>query len=277
MAKIEDVKLDFDKGLDDLIKIYENAQQKIIEEIKRKNLQKGSEKDLLLRQVKTILTDLYNPTEAFLKTNIEKEKKDGIKESDLILDKVDSANFSILNPETTKLIVSYFDENEKQSYSQVKEALSNAYKSLNTVLNQSTKEAKLQVLKDIASGQIQGKGAKAIERILIQKIEEGKIKGYNNYELKSVIKTTVQSTLINSRAGAIVQRAIDRGQDLLQVSTHKNPSPMCASHQGQIVSISGTNPNYNKLSSILFNGTYRAGSGIFHPNCRHSLTIYFED
>jgi hypothetical protein len=65
---------------------------------------------------------------------------------------------------------------------------------------------------------------------------------------------------------AVVQRA---GYDLVQATTHFPTCHICASRQGRVYSLSGTNPDYPALSS---SGEYFP----WHPNCGHVLTPWIE-
>ncbi len=72
---------------------------------------------------------------------------------------------------------------------------------------------------------------------------------------------------------------IDRGVDLVVVSAHPNPAPVCAPYERKVLSLSGKYPA----------GTHRVGdaivpvaatlneavdNGLLHPNCRHRFSAY---
>lgn len=60
------------------------------------------------------------------------------------------------------------------------------------------------------------------------------------------------------------------GDDLVHISSHADTSPLCKPWQGSVYSVSGENDKYPKLS-IATDG------GLFHPNCRHYMGVYYED
>lgn len=65
---------------------------------------------------------------------------------------------------------------------------------------------------------------------------------------------------------AVVQRA---GYDLVRASTHFPTCHICASRQGRVYSLSGTNPDFPPLST--------AGDHFpWHPNCGHVLAPWIE-
>lgn len=263
MINIDDAKL---------IKLYEEAEKELIQEIKKHDLNKNQGRLQLINQVQSILQGLYNPTISYLDGGIKGQKQEALEELQSVKA---NTNFNLVDQKASEMILAYFDGISDIAKQDIKLALGNAYFSFQNLLNQSSKEAKIILLDEIAKGQILGKGRDKIAKTLIDKLENNGLKGYNQFELKSYITTITQSAMIQSRAGAVVERALSLGQDLLQVSSHsRNLSPMCKPHQGKIISITRQTVGYPTLASVLWNGTYKDGSGVFHPRCKHSLTIY---
>lgn len=252
-----------------LIKIYENAQEDIKKQIeKRPDLNNRKEREHLLKQIKITLSDLYKPTAEFLDDGIATQKTIGI-------DSVDPGiNFSLLDPKAITMITKNFDELETLAYDEVRTLLDYSYEQIKGLFNKSLTQYKTELLTDIASGQVKGFGAKKLQKIILEKLEQKGLTTVANRDLKKEIKATVQHTLINSRMSAVVSTALERGYDLLKVSKHRNPSPMCSPYQSEIVSITGQTEGYKTLSDILFVGDFSLGGGILHRYCRHSLTVY---
>lgn len=68
---------------------------------------------------------------------------------------------------------------------------------------------------------------------------------------------------------ASINRYIERGYNLGIVSAHFRACPFCTPYEGKILSMDGMS---NKHESI-----YDAElQGLFHPNCKHSISPYFE-
>jgi hypothetical protein len=254
---------------DILIEIYQQTQEMIIQQIEKSpNLSNRKERENLLSQIKSILEDLYNPTKKFLDEGIETQKSIGIDSVNL------DTNFSLIDKRAIEQITKNFSEIEDLAYDEVKSLLSYSYEQIRTLFNRSLSEYRTELLTKIASGQAQGFGAKKLQKIILDKLEEKGLTTISNRDLKKEVKATVQHTLINSRMSGVVQRALERGYDLVKVSTHRNPSPMCSPYQGEIVSITGQTKGYKTLNQILFKGDFGAGGGILHRYCRHSLTVY---
>ena len=62
----------------------------------------------------------------------------------------------------------------------------------------------------------------------------------------------------------------DAGHDLIRVTgTSSYPNSPCIPWQGEVLSLSGTSKKYPSLAEAM-------ASGLFHPNCIHSQSVYVE-
>lgn len=97
-------------------------------------------------------------------------------------------------------------------------------------------------------------------------------------EMKS--RTLVNNTLMQSH----IDRMLDRGLDLVVVSSHRNPAPQCQPFEGQVLSIgeapagtsirpnaTGGQPVRVKIKATMDEARAR---GFRHPNCRHSVAAF---
>jgi GNAT superfamily N-acetyltransferase len=97
-------------------------------------------------------------------------------------------------------------------------------------------------------------------------------------EMKS--RTLVNNTLMQSH----IDRMLDRGLDLVVVSSHRNPAPQCQPFEGQVLSIgeapagtsirpnaTGGQPVRVKIKAAMEEARAR---GFRHPNCRHSVAAF---
>jgi hypothetical protein len=64
-----------------------------------------------------------------------------------------------------------------------------------------------------------------------------------------------------------MSRAVELGYDLMKVSRIGTTCPICQQWQGVVLSISGKTPGYMTVESA-------RAAGLFHPNCRHTLTSF---
>lgn len=61
-----------------------------------------------------------------------------------------------------------------------------------------------------------------------------------------------------------LNRAVERGYDLVRINEYAGASPMCTPYQGRVFSISGTSEKYPPLDEAIFSGTWGYGGGIYH-------------
>ena len=105
MARIKD----FTEGLQELeleklIKIYEQAEKAIQDKIKNSpSLDNQKNKEFLLKQIKAILADLYDPTASFMTDGIKEQK--GIGKAQVLESPNPDQNFSLINQQSVKFIV----------------------------------------------------------------------------------------------------------------------------------------------------------------------------
>lgn len=69
---------------------------------------------------------------------------------------------------------------------------------------------------------------------------------------------------------AMIGKALDDGNDLVECSTVTPTCDLCALYQGRIYSVSGRTPGYPSLYETAF----KHGYSIIHPNCRHQFFPY---
>lgn len=79
-----------------------------------------------------------------------------------------------------------------------------------------------------------------------------------------------RTTRIETQNIAMLGKALDDGNDLVECSTISPTCPTCAIYQGRIYSISGNTPGY----PALYKTAFRNGYSCIHPNCRHQFFPY---
>lgn len=79
-----------------------------------------------------------------------------------------------------------------------------------------------------------------------------------------------RTTRMETQNIAMVGKALDDGNDIVECSVIHPTCPTCASLQGRIYSISGNTPGYPSL----YDTAFKNGYSIIHPNCRHQFFPY---
>lgn len=82
--------------------------------------------------------------------------------------------------------------------------------------------------------------------------------------------TPVRTTRTETQNIAMIGKALDAGNDLVECSTVTPTCPTCAMYQGRIYSISGNTPGY----PALYKTAFKNGYSCIHPNCRHRFFPY---
>lgn len=98
----------------------------------------------------------------------------------------------------------------------------------------------------------------------------------------------VEMALRTSTHRALIQGHTDRlqsaGFDLVLISSHPNPAPMCQPYEGKVLSLSGSTLGPTEVANALDGTTTTVdvyasmanaeSNGLHHPNCKHTHTLY---
>jgi SPP1 gp7 family putative phage head morphogenesis protein len=129
---------------------------------------------------------------------------------------------------------------------------------------------KLKINERIVVGAIKGEGVHKIKREVKKLVEKRGFtalidRGGKRWKIDTYAQMLVRTHMNKSNNRGTINRLIENGVDLIEMSSHENPSDMCAPLQGKIYSISGDNKKYPKAPDLPI-----------HPNCRHSFLPYIE-
>ena len=121
-----------------------------------------------------------------------------------------------------------------------------------------------------------GATVKETKRILIDKLTDHGIAGIRDkrgrlIRLDAYAELVARSTTREASNLATLDQLQTHGHDLVQMSSHASPCPICAPLEGRVYSISGSDNRYPRLDVA-----YGPGHANIHPNCLHVLTPYIE-
>lgn len=94
-------------------------------------------------------------------------------------------------------------------------------------------------------------------------------KAGRTWALASYVEMATRTTISHAAIQGHVDRQKQLEQDLVLISDHDNECPVCQPWEGKVLSISGKHKTYDSLQTAI-------GAGLFHPNCKHSLTGFVE-
>ena len=95
-------------------------------------------------------------------------------------------------------------------------------------------------------------------------------KAGRNWDLSSYAEMCARTVGSHAALQGHIDRQVEVGEDLVKVSTIGTTCPICQRWQGVVLSISGKNPKYHSVDEA-------KASGLFHPNCKHTLTMYIPE
>ena len=95
-------------------------------------------------------------------------------------------------------------------------------------------------------------------------------KAGRNWSLSSYAEMCARTVSSHAALQGHIERQNEVGEDLVKVSTIGTTCPICQRWQGVVLSISGNSPKYHSLDEA-------KASGLFHPNCKHTLVMYIPE
>ena len=90
-----------------------------------------------------------------------------------------------------------------------------------------------------------------------------------SWDLTSYSEMAMRAGTMNAAVAGHVDTLAANGLDLGIISADGSPCELCAEWEGEVVSLSGDDPNYPALSEA-------EGDGLFHPGCLHTVSAYQE-
>lgn len=166
----------------------------------------------------------------------------------------------------------------------LEEVIKHTKETMNLTGTQALQKAEQDFLEAINSAYLQVlNGADTLDNVLRESVKALAHKGMTvqyitpsgrliNYSLDASIRRDLITTLNQTASQYSLDRAIEYGTDLVQVSAHFGARPSHAIWQGKVYSISGKTKGYQKLEDATGYGT---AGGLCGCNCRHTFFPYF--
>lgn len=109
-------------------------------------------------------------------------------------------------------------------------------------------------------------------RTALAKFAQNGITGFTSkdgrqYDIRSYVQMASRTALNNAFREGRIRGLEQSSHDLIIVSSVPNPSNLCKPWERKILSISGKSEGYTSLAEA-------KAAGLFHPNCRHSFSLY---
>lgn len=113
---------------------------------------------------------------------------------------------------------------------------------------------------------------KQIAKKMLNNLANNGITGFidksgRNWSMDAYVEMTTRTVTAQATLQGHADRQKEAGRDLIIISDHAGECPLCRPWENKILSLTGKTPGYKTLEQA-------KNAGLFHPNCRHTLTGY---
>ncbi|WP_374187444.1 phage minor capsid protein [Priestia aryabhattai] len=154
----------------------------------------------------------------------------------------------------------------------IKKSVARAKKNAKTMVNRVVSRTKA----EIAKGLILGNHSKIVKKRVAKMFQEEGITGYvssnnSNIRIEKYAETVVRTKMRDANTQGAVNRYIESGVTLVQVSKHSPSCAVCGRFAGMVISLDDSNEGFKSVND--------AGIELppFHPNCRHTVKSWVID
>lgn len=247
-----------EKLLQEMYKIYSQAEQKILENVtkrvKRGITEQGANEQKLkdLQELKNEIAKIANDSNGLAKINAKKSIFNAYGLPDSVMNDVVPEHVQRMILETNNLI-------DGTSFQ----------------ILRNTQDAYRQVIAETSTSVLAGSETRVqAAQSALNKFSAKGITGFvdrigRNWDIASYVEMATRTATSRAALQGHVDRQTAIGNDLIMVSSFGATCPICAPWSGKVLSISGKDPRYPSLDLA-------KSSGLFHPNCKHTITAYFE-
>lgn len=94
-------------------------------------------------------------------------------------------------------------------------------------------------------------------------------KAGRQWNLNTYAEMVARTSTMEAHIEGTKNRLLERGHDLVKVSTHMDACDLCEPWQGEVLSLTGNTEGYYTLDEA-------RDEGLFHPNCKHAFGLYVD-
>jgi Phage minor capsid protein 2 len=179
-------------------------------------------------------------------------------------------------PIKKKIHIAAVKELVSKTMSDLKKAVTKAKKSAKTMVNRVVSRTK----SEIAKGLILGNHSKIVKKRVAKMFREEGITGFStkdkngrdvNIRIEDYAGRVVRTKMRDANTQGAVNRYIESGVTLVQVSKHSPSCAVCGRFAGMVISLDDSNKGFKSIND--------AGIELppFHPNCRHTVKSWVID
>ncbi|WP_434796635.1 phage minor capsid protein [Terrisporobacter vanillatitrophus] len=257
----------YDKKINQLIKIYTQAEKRLINIIGNKKV-KGHVTDFyetMLKQVKLELMQLQLQSAKYSKDIVNELYMEAYYNSLEALDISSIGDgFAQLHTDAIELISDNMVNNFAEVNNQVGRRIEDSIRDIGLTDTQ-MKFATGQTIKQLQDELVNNLIKRGIGGIADKR---GRVIPFTSYaELLS------RSIVAETQNTCVMNVAKEHEKDLVKMTQHNTTCPICAVYEGRVYSLTGNDERFPKLSNI---PGFNKGYNNIHPRCRHRITPYIE-
>lgn len=129
---------------------------------------------------------------------------------------------------------------------------------------------KLKINERIVVGAIKGEGVYKIKREVKKLVEKRGFtalidRGGNRWKIDRYAEMLVRTHIIKANNSGFVNRLLENGLELVEMSQHATSCPTCKPYEGKVFSLTGNDKKHGEAPDLPI-----------HPNCKHSFLPYLD-
>lgn len=267
------------KELANLIKVFQQARQQLIDAIIHGGVGTKVYANTLLQQLEKQLKQMEKQSAYYVQTVIPAEYQKALDELYAYFKK----NNLLMKPPQSfaQLHNDAIYEIAREMQYQIGQGLSQVGRQIERYIEDARDNALRQAgLEATGSKLASGSTVFQMRNELVKRLEnEGFMtvqysEGSRAFQVPIDVYATMVSRSTTREAGNIARenQLIANGYDLVQMTTHFPTCEICSMYQGRVYSISGK----DKRFPALFDTAFKSGYRNVHPNCRHSIAPWIE-
>jgi len=250
MASIE-------KSTQRLRTLYSNAQREIVREMREATSFRRAQLEAIRGQVQATLTELEGRTREVLPEEIRKHYEDG---SFRVVKAFRSQGIEVggaLSQLDNEAIKAMADD----TFAYFGQGMQTAARETNRVLSLAKRERIRDIL---AQGTISAKTRREISTRIKAELADGitvlRDRGGKRWSMDAYAEMLTRTKMTEATNHGLMNRLIDEGADLVEVSRHEGACPLCTPWEGRILSIRGETSGYPTVEEA-------ESEGLHHPHC----------
>ncbi len=253
-----------EQNIEKLTRLMKDSYKEIVQEIKTSTSFGIANRRALLKQIEKILEGLGEDITTFIEDELPGYYRDGADEAVTQLRHVGAEvniaeGFNRIHKEAVLALV----DDAQRAFG---ESLTGVGRSANLLLGRAVRETLSQ---EMAKGTLKGESLREVRKTIITTLEDQGLsalidKSGRTWTLDRYADMLIRTKAVEARNRGFMNRMVENGFDLVQVSTHYSNHRECQVWEGKILSLTGKTEGYQTVA-------FAESKGLFHPNCKHAI------